>query len=347
MRPRLAILTLGLLPASTVLAQDAIWTCVLDASGSCSQTTRVDLPVIGTWIGNHDATTNPTGTRTLPGLFGGSGNNPIPYTGLVRTDAVISQTVPAGSFTARFNPNTGRLRMAHLDLDLLDGRTGTLTTSLIISFNSFRTISPSSTFIGVSNLSLPYGDGTLTAARAAQTLDAETLASVAAEGGWNFTLNVPVNLTASGQTQGSPFEGTSVGLLRLQGHLDLVDGRLTLSGSTQDAQQSTVPPPAPFTGVPLALPTVLPPGSTANLLMSGTFSEGTQNSTFSASVTSQGDPACEGDLDGSRTCDSADIGTLLTMFGDCSGLCQADLDGDDAVSAADLGALLVRFGPCP
>lgn len=340
------ILLLGLLPA-TARAQGMVWSCLLDDSGSCSQSTRVDLPLAGTWIGDYDATTNPAGTRTIPGLFGGSGNNAIPFSGLVRTDAVISDSVPAGSFTARFDPASGRLCMAELDLDLLDGRTGTLTTNLVITFGSFRTISPNSTFFGVSNLSVPYGDGTLTTARAVQTLDAQTQATVAAEGGWNFTLDVPVNLLAVGQTQGMPFESTSVALLRLQGHLAMVDGQLVLTGSSQDAQQAPVPAPPPFTGVPLALPTVLPPGSTANLLMSGTFSDGTQASTFSATVRGVGDPACEGDLDGSGTCDAADIGSLLTAFGDCSGLCRTDLDGDDAVTAADLGALLVRFGPCP
>lgn len=219
----------------------------------------MDLPLTGTWIGNHDAVTNPTGTRTLPGLFGGSGNNDIAFTGLVRTDVAISDTVPAGSFTARFDPASGRLRMADLDLDLLQGRTGTLTTRLIITFGSFRTISPSSTFFGVSNLSVPYGDGTLSSARAMQTLDAQSQATVAAGGGWNFTMDVPVNLLATGQTQGMPFESTSVALLRLQGHLDVVDGRLVLSGSTQDSQQAVVPAPPPFAGVPLRCPRCCPP----------------------------------------------------------------------------------------
>jgi hypothetical protein len=99
--------------------------------------------------------------------------------------------------------------------------------------------------------------------------------------------------------------------------------------------------------VPLPLPTILPPGATANLLMNGTFSEGTSSSSLSASLQADGAAACAGDLDSSDTVDAADIGLLLIAFGDCTGLCPADLDGDDAVTAADIGLLLLAFGDCP
>ena len=43
------------------------------------QTLNVSIPLTGTLIGNYDAETTPDGTSTLPGLFGGSGNNPIDF----------------------------------------------------------------------------------------------------------------------------------------------------------------------------------------------------------------------------------------------------------------------------
>ena len=39
----------------------------------------LSFPLGGTLIGDYDAVSNPEGTRTVPGLFGGSGNNPIPF----------------------------------------------------------------------------------------------------------------------------------------------------------------------------------------------------------------------------------------------------------------------------
>ncbi len=58
--------------------------------------------------------------------------------------------------------------------------------------------------------------------------------------------------------------------------------------------------------------------------------------------------ACDAaDLDCSGSVDAADIGSLLTLFGDCpqgGAACPGDLDESGSVDAADIGALLIRFG---
>ncbi len=52
----------------------------------------------------------------------------------------------------------------------------------------------------------------------------------------------------------------------------------------------------------------------------------------------------EGDLNGDRTVDGADLGILLASWGLCSKeLCPADLNGDDQVDGADLGILLANW----
>ena len=55
------------------LAQPQRFAFVLDApAGSVQLTTSIGVSSHGFWIGNHDPVTNPGGTRTIPGLFGGT-----------------------------------------------------------------------------------------------------------------------------------------------------------------------------------------------------------------------------------------------------------------------------------
>ena len=54
---------------------------------------------------------------------------------------------------------------------------------------------------------------------------------------------------------------------------------------------------------------------------------------------------CPADLNGNGTVDGADLGNLLSAWGQCAG-CAADIDGDGTVSGADLGAMLGDWGAC-
>ena len=68
------------------------YACTVAPTSTYSQNTLIALPLAGTWIGNYDAVTNPTGTQTRPGLFGGSGNVAIPFSSVVRPRAVRSNS---------------------------------------------------------------------------------------------------------------------------------------------------------------------------------------------------------------------------------------------------------------
>jgi chitinase len=54
--------------------------------------------------------------------------------------------------------------------------------------------------------------------------------------------------------------------------------------------------------------------------------------------------ACPGDLDGSGSVDGADLGMVLSAWGQIGG--PADLDGSGVVDGADLGAVLAGWGEC-
>ncbi|MHC4976704.1 MAG: hypothetical protein ACYTF7_08880 [Planctomycetota bacterium] len=53
---------------------------------------------------------------------------------------------------------------------------------------------------------------------------------------------------------------------------------------------------------------------------------------------------CPADLSGNGTVDGADLGLLLSGWGNPGAY---DLDGDGDVDGADLGLLLANWGPCP
>lgn len=55
---------------------------------------------------------------------------------------------------------------------------------------------------------------------------------------------------------------------------------------------------------------------------------------------------CIGDIDGTGVIDGADLGLLLSAWGDCPE-CPEDLNGDCVVNGVDLGVLLSGWGPCP
>jgi hypothetical protein len=69
---------------------------------------------------------------------------------------------------------------------------------------------------------------------------------------------------------------------------------------------------------PLAIPTVIPSGSTANLLLSGTFSEGNGTSVFNISVNAAGTPSpVLGDLNGDGIVSASDLAVILNAWGPC------------------------------
>ncbi|MEI7878792.1 MAG: hypothetical protein WCI96_12820, partial [Planctomycetota bacterium] len=66
--------------SSIATADQVNYNCTLNsAASSLVQSTDLAAPFAGTFIGNYDATTTPTGTKTLPGFFGGSVNTAISY----------------------------------------------------------------------------------------------------------------------------------------------------------------------------------------------------------------------------------------------------------------------------
>jgi hypothetical protein len=332
-------------PLATAGAEVVRWECVLDPGSTYQQTTSIAVPVVGDWIGDHDAVLNAGGTRTLPGLFGGSGNVAIPYTGSGRSLIEVPTSAPLGSFTAWFDAESAQLRLDFLHVDALAGRAGSVDSSLLVTYGNFRTVAPTATYPGASNLSMPLEDGVLMVVEAKQTGEAMTTATVAGPELWDFVMNVPVQVRVAGTSMGNPFENVAPATLALQGRIDLTQGTLHISGQGSVSETVPVPPPAPLVRYPMAIPTILPPGGTANLLVGGTFSEGTATTTAIANLQATGRWICPIDFDLSGVIDYGDVVILMLDYGPCDA-CVTDLDGTGEVDYGDLVLLLLEFGPC-
>lgn len=339
---RFAAVLAGLSLASCAAAAAERYQCEVQPQSTYTQNTLVQLPLAGTWIGNYDAVTNPSGTRTRLGLFGGSGNVPIPFSSTLKPTVSITDAHPGGAFEFSFDSATGAVAVAGMQLDFLDGQTGTLATSMVLTYSAFNTQQPTSVFPALTNAQVPLDSGTLTEAGAAQTGAALGTAVASGSGSWTFTVGVPVDVTVSGTSLGQPFSTTSQGVLVLAGTFSISGNTLTMSTQGSVNETVPVPAPAPLVNVPFDLPTVLPAGQVARLLINGTFSNGTSTTTGSSALQVSGARVIRpGDLNGDGIVNGADLASLLTGWGQPG---PTDLNASGNTDGADLVILLTNWG---
>ncbi|MFO0827913.1 MAG: hypothetical protein U0572_07150 [Phycisphaerales bacterium] len=303
--------------------------------------TSISVPAGGTFIGNYDATNNPTGTKTIPGLFGGSGNNPINYSATFDAGG-DNTTHPTGGFAMTLDTRLLTFSVADLAIDLLGSTSIDIGATITVEYSSFHTQNPSAIFPGGFSLPIPLGNATVESLDATQTGDAVAGVLVPTSATtYTFVTAVPVNIVAvvtlNGQTVPTdpiPF------IIPLTGTIDFGGENVTLSvaASTTFEQSTPIDPPVTFSDQPFALPTVLPPGGTANLLFSGSFASIGISAGFDISLVADAVPQSNpADLNGDGVVNSRDLGILLGAWGTPG---PGDLNGDGIVNSADLGILL-------
>lgn len=327
--------------SSTAVAAESFWNCTVAPASTYTQQTNIQIPLAGTWIGNYVAVTNETGTRTLPGFFGGSGNTAIPFSSTVKPTVSITNTHPTGTFQFGFNPVTGVVNVSNLLVDTLAGQAGTISTSMLLTYSTFRTVQPTSTFIGLTNVDVPVDSGSLTAATAAQSAAAIGIATPNTDGTWAFAVTVPVTISVAGTALAQPFASSSPAAMVLTGTFSIVGSAISLT--SQGTINETVPVPAapPLVSAPFDLPTIIPAGQVARLLISGTFAEGSSTTVGSSSLVMNGVPApIIGDINGDGVVTGADLGLLLSGWGQPG---PTDLNNDGTTNGADLGLLLSHW----
>ncbi len=322
-----------LFAASTALAGS--FTFQFLPTSTAYQSLTVTYPLAGTFKGNYDAVTNPTGTLTIPGYFGGSGNNPIAYTASTRMSDTVNSH-PAGSFVLAVN-EVGVVAVTGFTSDLLNGTPGSVGVEMTIAYPSFHTVAPTSIYPSVGAVTIPLADGALKVATAVQSGPAIGTRTETAPGTYTVNVAIPVTVVASGSAGGQPFgSDPTPAVLALTGTLTVNGSTATFTATSASTEPiGPLAPPPPIVDQAFPLPTVLPSGGTANLLISGTFSEGNGTATLNLSIDAAGTAnAVPGDLNGDQIVNASDLTTLLSAWGTADSI--ADINHDGTVNGGDL-----------
>lgn len=244
-------------------------------SGVAFESLGVSGDTSGSLKGNWDPETNPTGTRTKPGIFGTFGateNVPVPAS----VDLLAGgspQVALGGELGLVLSPSAGTAEVRGFAATGVGG--SGLTLSARVVFDAFRTRSPTSTFPGGIPVTLPLGSGQLQALSLTQVGLGDGV--VTDDGGGRYTVAVPVLVAVSGVVEalGNVLTfGPVVVPVSLVGEVVLDgDGGATLSGGAGLSVEQTQAVEIELPALPFALPTVLPPGEVANVVFTLTLEQ--------------------------------------------------------------------------
>jgi hypothetical protein len=269
--PRASVLALAAIAALTcsAAAQQYDFTIKPGPSGLDGPLTFA-AQTAGTLIGNYDELNNPTGTRTKPGIFGTFGsteNVAIPVTVGLGINRNLN-TSTSGAFRLTLDQGTGGLVMQNFASNFLHSGPVQLPITMSLLYQSFRTRAPSSTYIGGVPLNVPLGEATLTQFSAVQVGPGVGSITQTGPNTFSFSIAPIVEITAAFEVLGNPFliPGAPAALA-LSGEIVLSGNTATLTSVQPIGFTSQLEPNFALPQLPLDLPTVLPPGETAHLLM--------------------------------------------------------------------------------
>jgi hypothetical protein len=260
-----------LLATSTTFAGPVgVWDFAIQQplSGLAATTTNV-VSTSGTLIGNYDETTNPTGTRTKPGLFGTFGATENVSVNVNNLGASLSgalNTRASGGYRLTLDTSTNTVVIENYTTNFLANGAATLPISVSLSTETFRTRTPSSLFPAIP-ITLPIGSANLTQFGVSQVGASVGTLTPTGVNTYDFTVGTLVNLQASFDLLGNE--------ITLPGQAPVpfaLTGSITISGNTAvvnsltpiDVEQSQQPTQT-LPQFPLALPTLT--GDPANVLL--------------------------------------------------------------------------------
>jgi hypothetical protein len=304
----------------------------------------LSVPSEGTLIGDFDIELNPTGTRTKPGLFGSFGsteNVPVPTSlrfdlgGSPRSDA-------AGAFEAALDDEAQTIVLSGLSADLLAGGPLTLDAEVGLSFDSFRTRSPDSTYVGIP-ITLPIGDVMLVALTVEQIGEAEGSLTPLEPGRYAFEVLAVAEFAATVSALGNEITlPATPGPVLLTGEIVVAGETARLTASVPVELAGMTEPGLPLPTLPLDLPTILPPGGTAHLLLDLVVGEASYSFSGALTIDAAGVRGCAFDacdVDCSGTVDAFDIEPFIALLvggGSPCSPCAGDASGDGVIDAFDI-----------
>jgi hypothetical protein len=285
--------------AATLAARADSYNLTLTNASTATWSFSVNAPFITSGdprtyiIGSYDATTNPTGTRTLTGLIGDNGlNNPISVTagGITASGNSGGNPLhPAGGMALSLNPGANAVTASGLAIDLLNGSTITFGVSVSITYATFRERNPTCTLLGGFPISVPLGDAAITQLTVSQ--GEESAVGVLTPSGPNqytFTIPMTTTVTVTATFGGAPFpvDPQTVPIV--------VNGTITTNGDTASvtatidlSNQQTQP--GPITMDPVAFDEPLCSG---HLLLPVALSQVAVNLSSTVSIAAAGPRTC-------------------------------------------------------
>jgi len=320
-----AILILTLL-ASPAWGQS--YSLSLDPSLSTSHLDGVtEVALSGAWRGVYDPVTNPTGTKTLPGILGGSpsDNTPVPISMDFEVQPLLDGS-PAGNLDIDLQGPV--VIIDGLAIDLLGGQTGTMDMTLEVIYDTFRSFDPDSLYIGGFPVNIPLGSADLTLATLTQTAPGVGVLGSNPAGQQTIDVVVPLDLLLE---TGSAGAVTPIGpiplLVPLSGTVSQAGGVLSLVAALNLPFSQVTNDPfagAVFADNPIDVPTVLPPGGIANLLLDFLVDSITANGLLQVALVADGGLACGVQAFCPSVPNSSGLGAVLSSIGSVS-LAAADL----------------------
>jgi hypothetical protein len=322
------------------------------AQSGLNATLSATVSTSGTLIGNYDAVTNSTGTRTKPGIFGSFGsteNLPVAVQDLsVAAEGPIA-TQTAGSFDLQCDSATGLASVTAFSIDALS--TGSIKVPFSVSLftEAFRTRNPTATYPSIP-LEIPVGSVVVTRLGFVQAGPA--VGTITSIDGVQFDVDVAVpvalSLTATVLDQVIEVNDGPVVPLSLVGVASFSGSSATFSASTPLQFEQVEQPAEPLPSFDLPLPTTNP-DTPANVVASLVLDEVGVSLLGQLSSSATGErilPPCPADFNGDRAVNGADLGTLLAGWGPCATDCAGDVNNDGIVDGVDLGSLLAAWGSC-
>jgi len=304
----------------------------------------------GTLIGDYDIDTNPDGTQTRPGVFGGAGNQPIDTSTSLATNTALS-TNPSGSFVVSPNFDLGLIEIDDLLIDVLNGHEGVTNLSVTLLYETFHTVSPSFLYLGGVPFTVPLGEiGNVS--QSAITQEAPAVGSLSPTDDpsiFDINVLVPVllDMQFSFALPGSeptdlPVDALPV-VLPVIGQLEILDSESFLVSMTiaPDPIGAELPLDVPaLPGIPLELPTFGTDSASVILTMSPN-TLGVDAAMNLEIVALGSSVVCPADLDGDGVLNFFDVSAFLNAFAAKDQL--ADFNTDGEFNFFDVSAFLNAF----
>ncbi|QOJ00262.1 MAG: hypothetical protein HRU70_07075 [Phycisphaeraceae bacterium] len=338
-RPAAACVALSLATGVSSAAVDTFIFRLVDPSRVTIEP-AIAVPFQGTLIGDFDPQANPGGTQTRPGFIGGSGNQPVPLNVTLGTGSDAPST-PAGSLRVDADPDTGVVNVSFLDLDLTASGGLEVPVTLTFLFETFRTFNPNSLYPGGIPLPIPLGQAGIANLRL-QQLGESGPGTLTPDGPGVFTFAaaVPVSISLEASFLGQTFPLPAFpAILPLVGRLDTTGPSPVLEASFTGGFSQPLPPDLvaqipPIENQPLGLPTILPPGQTANVLLNLVATAAELGLTADATLTARGTPHCPADFNNDGFVDCFDHEAFIEAFE--AGSPRADFNRDAFIDFFDV-----------